>query len=139
MANPASGAHALEFLLAFDGRVHYFERGYWVKFEIKRVPTTTQRPHGLRYAFTLHGPTGARLMGFDNAHAAPPSGSRFGAAAAAHDHWHRTSADAGRPYIFTTADQLLTDFHHEVARVLGEIGISTATVGEGDAATRKPQ
>ena len=23
--------HTLEFLLDFDGRVHFYERGYWVK------------------------------------------------------------------------------------------------------------
>jgi hypothetical protein len=55
-----SDDHALEYLLAFDGRVHYFERGFWLKFEIKRVAATPERPHGLRYSFTLHNPRGKR-------------------------------------------------------------------------------
>ena len=28
--------HGLEFLLAFDGRIHHLEKGYWLKFEIRR-------------------------------------------------------------------------------------------------------
>ena len=49
--------HGLEFLLAFDGRIHHLEGGYWLKFEIKRVEATKERPHGLSYSFTLHAPT----------------------------------------------------------------------------------
>jgi|SRR6185312_13430946 len=60
--------HTLEFLLAFDGRIHHLEQGYWLKFEIKRIEPTPERPHGLRYSFTLHNADGKRLMGFDNAH-----------------------------------------------------------------------
>jgi predicted transcriptional regulator len=29
--------HGLEFLLAFNGRIHYLEKGYWLKFEIVRM------------------------------------------------------------------------------------------------------
>jgi hypothetical protein len=32
-----SDEHTLEFLLAFDGRVHHLEKGYWLKFEIRRM------------------------------------------------------------------------------------------------------
>jgi len=60
--------------LAFDGRVHHLEKGYWLKFEIGSVEPTPERPHGLRYAFTLHDP---ELVGFDNAHGVAPRGSRF--------------------------------------------------------------
>jgi hypothetical protein len=58
--------YGLEFLLAFDGRIHHLEDGYWIKFEIKRVRAAKERPHGLSY--TLHAPDGTRLVGFDNAH-----------------------------------------------------------------------
>ena len=60
--------YGLEFLPAFDGRIHHLEEGYWIKFEIERVKVTKERPHGLYYSFTLHAPDGARLVGFDNAH-----------------------------------------------------------------------
>jgi hypothetical protein len=43
---PISDEHTLEFLLAFDGRIHHLERGFWLKFEIKRGLFTPQRPHG---------------------------------------------------------------------------------------------
>ena len=56
--------HGLEFLLAYDGRVHHLERGYWIRFEIRRVEPSAKRPHGPNYSFTLHGPDGARLIGF---------------------------------------------------------------------------
>jgi hypothetical protein len=70
--------YALEFLLAFDGRIHHLEEGYWIKFEIKRVKATKERPHGLSYSFTLHDPEGARLVGFDNAHGVSVWGSGSG-------------------------------------------------------------
>jgi hypothetical protein len=124
----AGDEHALEFLLGFDGRVHWLEQGYWLKFEIKRLQATTERPHGLRYSFTMHHPNGARLIGFDNAHGVDPLGSRFKKRVIALDHWHRTEADPGRPYAFTTADQLLADFFAEVRRVCAERNITDAVV-----------
>ncbi len=69
--------HTLEFLLAFDGRVHHLEKGYWIKFEIKRVEATKRRPFGLSYSFALHAPDGTRLVGFDNAHGVAAVGSQF--------------------------------------------------------------
>ena len=126
----------MEFLLAFDGRIHLLERGYWLKFEVKRVEPTPERPHGLRYSFTLHDPDGNRLVGFDNAHGVPPQGSRFRRPSVAHDHWHRTGNDEGRPYQFTTADQLLVDFEAEVERVLAAHGISGAVIGTSDRTER---
>jgi hypothetical protein len=122
--------------LAFDGRVHHFEQGYWLKFEIGRVEPTPERPHGLRYAFTLHDGDGNRLIGFDNAHRAAPLGSRFRPAGSGHDHWHRSGDDPGRPYAFTTAEQLLADFFTEVRRVLAERGISDDVVSTSD---RRPR
>jgi len=68
-----SDEHTLEFLLGFDGRIHYLDQGYWLKFEVKPVEPTQERPHGLRYSFTLHDPSGNRLVGFDNAHGVPPA------------------------------------------------------------------
>ena len=120
--------HELEFLLAFDGRIHQLEEGYWLKFEIKRVAAAEARPHGLSYSFTLHAPDGTRLVGFDNAHGVPERGSRFKRPPAINDHWHRTENDAGRPYQFVDADVLLQDFFREVRRVLRDRGISETVV-----------
>lgn len=126
--NDEPSEYGLEFLLAFDGRIHHLERGYWIEFEIRRVKAATQRPHGLSYALTLHAPDGTRLVGFDNAHAVPPVGSRFKRKPVAHDHWHRTENDAGRPYAFKDAGTLIDDFFDEVEKVLGELGVGTEVV-----------
>jgi hypothetical protein len=115
--------HTLEFLLAFDGRRHWYEGGYCLKFEIRRVDPTPERPHGLRYSITLHDPNGKRLLGFDNAHTVPAKGSRFKRRPEAADHWHRTASDPGRPYAFKDAAKLIDDVFDEVERVLGERGV----------------
>lgn len=122
--------YGLEFLLAFDGRIHLLEKGYWLKFEIKRVEADTARPHGLRYSFTLHGPNGKRLLGFDNAHGIRPLGSRFKKEVPGYDHWHRTETDSGRPYKFMDAETLVDDFFREVKRVLQLHGVSSTVIGE---------
>jgi Family of unknown function (DUF6516) len=127
-----SDEHTLEFLLAFDGRVHHLERGYWVKFEIGRVKPTAERPHGLSYSFTLHDADGNRLVGFDNAHRVPSLASGYSRAKVENDHWRRTGDDPGRPYVFTTADQLLADFFAEARRVLNDHGISDEVMGTSE-------
>ena len=127
MADPGL-EHALEFLLAFDGHVHYVERDYWLKFEVTRVRPTAERPHGISYSLTLHAPGGTRLVGFDNAHPAPVRGARLRRRSPASDHWHRTEDDPGRPYAFTDVETLLEDFLREVEQVLGERGIDPTVV-----------
>lgn len=120
--------HTLEFLLDFNGRIHCYEKGYWVKFEITQGDKTELRPHGLNYSFTLHDPSNQRLIGFDNAHAVPEKGSSYKARSKAIDHWHRTEKDKGRPYEFKNAETLIDDFFNEVERVLAEHGISLETI-----------
>ncbi len=124
--------HTLEFLLAFDGRTHWYEDGYHVRFEIRRVRKTTARPHGLRYSLTLHDPDGTRLVGFDNAHTVRPRGSQFSPRPKAADHWHRTESDEGRPYEFRDAATLIEDFMNEVERVLTERGVPVSVVADSD-------
>ena len=124
--------HTLEFLLAFDGRRHVYPGGYHLRFEIRRVAPTPERPHGLRYSFTLHDPEGRRLVGFDNAHGVEPAGSRFRARQVAADHWHRAGADPGRAYAFRDAETLIEDFFVEVERVLRDRGIPLTAVGDED-------
>ena len=118
-----TGEHTLEFLLGFNGHVHRYAGGYWLKFEIMKVESTDGKPHGLDYSFTLHGPDNRRLIGFDNAHSVPAKGARFKKRPKAMDHWHRTETDEGRPYAFKDAETLLDDFFDAVERVLTEHGI----------------
>ena len=128
------GEHTLQFLLGFNGHVHRYAGGYWLKFEITKVEANDGKPHGLDYSFTLHGPDNRRLIGFDNAHSVPAKGARFKKRPKATDHWHRTHTDEGRPYAFKDAETLLDDFFDEVERVLAEHGIpfEVVEVTEGD-------
>ena len=126
--NKSASEYTLEFLLAFDGRIHHLEEGYWIKFEIKRVGLSKERPHGLSYSFTLHAPSGKRLIGFDNAHGVAATGSRYKTRPRTRDHWHRTENDAGRPCPFVNVETLLDDFFSEVERVLQERGVGTTVV-----------
>lgn len=52
------------------------EGGHWVKFVVTRVPASPEKPHGLDYSLTRHGPLGERLVGFDNAHQVRPRQAR---------------------------------------------------------------
>jgi hypothetical protein len=121
-----------QFLLDFDGRIHRFEGGYWVKFSIRQIGRDQRRPHGLVYSLTLHALDGTRLIGFDNAHRVPGV-SRDQAAS---DHWHRTEDDPGRPYRYVGAETLLDDFLRQVERVLGERGVALAVIGEHETRRR---
>jgi hypothetical protein len=44
------------------------EGSHRVRFVVTRVTVSPERPPGLDYSLTLHGPDGERLVGFDNAH-----------------------------------------------------------------------
>ncbi len=54
--------YALELLLAYDGRLHYFASGHYLKFEVKAVEKSRRVPHGIAYSLTLHAPDGKRLI-----------------------------------------------------------------------------
>ena len=129
-----TGEQTLEFLLGYNGHVHRYAGGYWLKIEITKVEADDGKPHGLDYSFTLHGPDNRRLIGFDNAHRVPAKGARFKKRPKAMDHWHRTDTDEGLPYAFKDAETLLDDFFDEVERVLTEHGIpfEVVEVTEGD-------
>lgn len=111
---------SLDALLGLDGEtfVADAEGRHWVKFVVKRVPTSAERPHGLSYSLTLHDEKGERLVGFDNAHPAPAQKGRR--RRIEHDHRHRLRKV--RPYDYRDAATLLADFWAEVEAVLKERG-----------------
>jgi hypothetical protein len=76
-------------------------------------------------------------MGFDNAHGVPPQGGRYRKPSTEHDHWHRTGDDEGRPYPFSSADQLLTDFFAEVQRILTELGVDDTVLRDSNKTERE--
>lgn len=108
----------LDALLDLDGQVLVVDPkgGHWVRFTVRRVAVSAEKPHGLDYSLTLHGPDGARLVGFDNAH--PVKGRRRGTR---QDHRHRLRTV--KPYEYRDAATLLADFWTAVDAVLRERGV----------------
>jgi hypothetical protein len=109
---------SLDVLLDLDGQVFVVdpEGGHWVRFVVTRVPASAEKPHGLDYSLTLHGPDGERLVGFDNAH--PVERQKRGQAP---DHRHRLRTIKG--YDYRDAATLLEDFWTMVDTVLCERGV----------------
>jgi predicted transcriptional regulator len=89
-------------LLDLDGQILVVDPkgGHWVRFVATRVPASPEKPHGIDYSLTLHGPDGERLVGFDNAH--PVGRQRRGEP---QDHRHRLRSI--RPYEYRDAATLL--------------------------------
>jgi len=44
------GDPALGTLLLLEGESFAVESGCWVKFDVKQVPISTEKPHGLEYS-----------------------------------------------------------------------------------------
>ncbi len=113
----------LELLLSLDGARYEAAEGYVVEFKVQKTNPTPSRPHGIIYAFVFRPDGGIPLVRFDNAHGVQRMGGKYVKAPVAYDHWHQTDDDKGRPYIFTSAVQLLDDFWREVKRTMNERGI----------------
>jgi hypothetical protein len=114
----ANRDQSLDALLLLDGETFFADEAgmHWVKFVVKRVPATSERPHGLVYSLTLHDASGVRLLGFDNAHAiregaGPGAGTRI-------EHDHRHAGEAVRFYAYRDAATLLADFWEQVNSIL---------------------
>jgi hypothetical protein len=112
-----------EVLLDLDGQVFVVDAkgGYWVRFSVNRVASSPERPQGLKYSLTLHGPDGSRLVGFDNAHPVRESHGPGGKSRGPLDHKHRMATV--RSYRFKDAATLLEDFWAEVDKLLREKGV----------------
>ncbi|MBV9977752.1 MAG: hypothetical protein JO105_20385 [Hyphomicrobiales bacterium] len=108
----------LDLLVDLDGQVLVIdpEGGYWIRFAVTLVPVSPERPHGVDYSLTLHGPDGARLIGFDNAHPVLPRKR-----GAPRDHRHRLRRV--RPYEYRDAATLLADFWAAVDALLRQRGV----------------
>ena len=121
----SSRDRSLDTLLDLDGQTLVVDREgrYWVRFSARLVPPTPEKPHGLDYALTLHGPDGARLVGFDNAHPVRPTRGPGGRRKARHDHRHRHRTV--QPYDYRGAAALLEDFWAEVEFALTDRGVKS--------------
>lgn len=114
---------SLDTLLELDGQIMVVDSTgkHWVKFIVKKVAPSPERPHGLSYSLTLHDETGTRLVGFDNAHPVSTGSGPGKRTSKQHDHKHRIRTV--KAYEYTDAATLLTEFWAEVDTVLKEKGI----------------
>jgi Family of unknown function (DUF6516) len=114
---------SLDALLDLDGQVLVIDptTRHWVRIVARRVPVSEAKPHGLDYSLTLHGPDGARLVGFDNAHPVQETAGPGARRPATHDHKHRLRTV--RAYTYKDAATLLEDFWNTVDAVLRERGV----------------
>lgn len=112
----------LDNLLELSGTQMHREDGYWWKIEVWCVPSTPERPHGIRYNLTLHNRYNKRVFGMDNSHSVkrPRKGVNSGKVRA-YDHVHKTISDKGTPYEFKDGYQLLSDFFEGVDRTIEKI------------------
>ena len=110
----------LDYLLDLDGEILAQEGGCWIEIEARKLDQATDEcPHGIKYYPTLHDPYGKRLLGFDNAHQIKTrKKGRFAGRSIVYDHKHMNPGDKGVPYVFESAEQLITDFFTEVDKVL---------------------
>lgn len=112
--------NGLFYLLDLDGEILAQVNGCWVKIEVRKLEKATKEyPHRVKYCLTLHDRYGRRLLGFDNSHPIKTrKRGRFIGRSIVYDHKHMNPGDKGTPYIFESAEQLVTDFFTEVDKVL---------------------
>jgi len=113
----------LDALLDLDGQIYVIDHAgkHWVKFIVKRVEPSSERPHGLHYSLTLHDADGERLVGFDNAHPVRATRGPGSKRRQQYDHKHRLRTV--RPYEYQNAAALIVAFWAEVDAVLKEKGV----------------
>ena len=111
----------LDTILELDGTVMVIDPigNHWVKFVVRRVPNSLERPHGLSYSLTLHSANGERLIGFDNAHSVKEKRTKQ----TNNDHKH--DLHTIKPYEYHDAATLLIDFWNEVDITLKQRGVIT--------------
>ncbi len=110
----------LDTLLLLDGETFIadVEGRYWVRFIVKKVPMSSERPHGLAYSLTLHDEEGVRLLGFDNAHSVRETSGPGARTRVEYDHRH--SGERVTFYNYTDAAALLAAFWTEVEKIMQE-------------------
>ena len=109
---------SLDTLLLLDGETFVVEGAFWVKFVVKQVRASPERPHGLNYSLTLHDGGNQRLLGFDNAHPMTEGTGPGARTRIEYDHKHK--GKRVRFYIYADAATLLGDFWTEVDLILKE-------------------
>lgn len=92
--------------------------GLWIKFVVKRINITDERPHGIRYSLSLHNRLNQRMLGFDNAHSiASITKNKI----ITYDHYHTENPGRMKIYHYENAATLLQDFWAAVDKKIKEV------------------
>lgn len=113
--------HGLDTLLALHDTIYEVGGGYWAKITARRIEPDARRPHGIDYSLTLHAPSGKRVLGYDNAHPVDAGGGPGRRKKHGVDHKH--AGKSVRPYGYTDAGTLMSDFWADIERFLKAEGI----------------
>lgn len=121
MVERDSSAEGWDYILDLHRQRIGYDNGYWVTIRVTKVPPDEGRPHGLRYALTLHDENDDRILGYDNSHPVDTSTgpARRSKRPKTFDHIDRRGKRSV-PYAFTTPFKLVEDFFTEVERILRE-------------------
>lgn len=111
----------LEVLLSMDEMVLEAGGGLWYRIRAHRVHITPGRPHGIRYALTLHDINNERIFGIDNAHSPKFRKGRGQKRRKVFDHKHE--GKTVKVYEYTSAADLLQDFFDAIDRELRKRGV----------------
>lgn len=111
----------LDTLLDMDGYVYVYPNKYWWKIKARVVEISKERPHGIRYTFTLHDNKNTRIFGMDNKHIPKNRRKGYHGQIIEYDHVHKDEDDEGTAYAFINAEVLMTDFLNRVKEIMDEI------------------
>ncbi|MGH8337235.1 MAG: toxin-antitoxin system TumE family protein [Gammaproteobacteria bacterium] len=107
---PERADYGLELLLSLNGHEFEFTDGHVVKYRVRKLPASRNRPGGIKYSLTLHDLGGKRIYGIDNAHKVRGR-TEF-------DNRHLYEGNAPVAYHYRDPVVLLEDFLREVEQVL---------------------
>ena len=124
MADRDTKSEGWDYILDLHRRKIGYDNGYWVTMRVTRVTPTEGRPHGLKYALTLHDQNDDRILGYHNSH---PIDVATGPAKKSSrpkrfDHIDRRGKQSV-PYEFATPFKLVEDFFAHVERILKQEGV----------------
>jgi hypothetical protein len=107
-----------QYLLDLDGRYFQYEGGYYAKFVFQPVPESQRKPHGFDYSLTFHRKDGERILGFDNAHAAPKGRGPAAKSKRPVEYDHKHLGNRTYQYQYVDLTTLLEDFWDAVDKAL---------------------
>jgi len=113
--------HGLDTLLSMDGVKRIYPNKYWWMIKAYQIERSKERPHGIRYTFTLHDNHNRRIFGMDNKHVPPNRCKGYHGRIVEFDHTHEDAEDEGTAYAFINAETLMTDFLYRVKEIMDKV------------------